>query len=305
MTVIYADIVFLINTLVDYLMILVTGRLGGVPLQRKRYLAAALAGGLYAVISLIPTLEGLASAPVKLLIWVLMVLFSYGYSQQFLKLMLLFGSVSCTLAGVVLGIGLFFHRYLDAVFLPKGCRVLILFGLCAGFLCSVLFRTCVHPRVEGTLIPVEISMGGKRLNLTALLDTGNQLRDPSTGQSILVVSPYVLQSVLPKQVSEQFALEYLSTPETLSEEIRSVAPALCPRLLSYRALGVSSGMLLTLRTDWIKIWNTTYHHANVAIAPFDLGLGYSALWGGAWKGESNAHDLFKENPAVAESSAEP
>ena len=224
---------------------------------------------------------------------------------QFVKLMLLFGSVSCALAGVVLGLGFCFHRYLTAVFLPEGCRVLILFGLCAGFLCSVLFRTCFHSRVEGTLIPVEISMGGKRLNLTALLDTGNQLRDASTGQSILVVSPHVLQSVLPKQVSEKLVLERLSPPKTLSEEIRSVAPGLCPRLLSYRALGVSSGMLLTLRTDWIKIWNTTYDHANVAIAPFDLGLGYSALWGGAWKGESNAHDLFKENPAVAGNSAEP
>ena len=47
MAVIYADGIFLINTLVDYLIILITGRIAGIPLLRKRFFFAALLGGLY------------------------------------------------------------------------------------------------------------------------------------------------------------------------------------------------------------------------------------------------------------------
>ena len=49
MTVVYIDSVFVLNTLMDYLLCLVTARLAGIPLRRRRYLLAALAGGGYAV----------------------------------------------------------------------------------------------------------------------------------------------------------------------------------------------------------------------------------------------------------------
>ena len=45
MTVVYIDSVFVLNTLMDYLLCLVTARLAGIPLRRRRYLLAALAGG--------------------------------------------------------------------------------------------------------------------------------------------------------------------------------------------------------------------------------------------------------------------
>ena len=37
------------------------------------------------------------------------------------------------------------------------------------------------------LLPVQISGSGKTLRITALLDTGNQLRDPITGEAVLVI----------------------------------------------------------------------------------------------------------------------
>ena len=54
MTVVYIDSVFVLNTLMDYLLCLVTARLAGIPLRRRRYLLAALAGGGYAVAVFLP-----------------------------------------------------------------------------------------------------------------------------------------------------------------------------------------------------------------------------------------------------------
>ena len=304
MTVIYADSVFMINTAVDYLVLLITGRLAGIPLQRKRFLAAALLGGFYGVAAVVPGLDFLMSVSAKGLVWLLMSLIAYGFSSRFLKLMLLSGAVSCALAGVILCLGMLVSNHLAIALLPKGCRVLLLCGICISVLCSVLFRTCAHPGVEGILVPVSLSIAGKTLALAALLDTGNQLRDPVTGEPILVVSLRAIQSALPRELKDRLSAERLQIPADLLEEMFWFVPELSPKLLPYRALGIPSGTLLALRADWVKIRNTTYWHTNVAIAPFDLGLGYSALWGGALKGESTAHDVFETTMAVAAESTE-
>lgn len=295
MAVIYADGIFLINTLVDYLIILITGRIAGIPLLRKRFFFAALLGGLYGAAAVVPGLNALLSIPVKFLIWMLMALTAYGFSRNWIKLTLLSGIVSCALAGTVFAAGFLLKRnpMMNPCFLPETCRVLLLCGVCGCILCTALFQTCIHSKIEGLTIPLEVSIGGKCLPLTALLDTGNQLRDPATGQPILVVSPDALRSVLPPQLSELLSSDRLERASDLPEQIRVTAPELCPRLIFYRALGVPSGMLLTVRADWIRVNNTVYPQASVAIAPFDLGLGYSALWGGTLKGESITHDLLE------------
>ena len=49
MTVIYVDTLFLLNAMVDYLLLLAAARLAGEPLARLRFLLGALLGGGYAV----------------------------------------------------------------------------------------------------------------------------------------------------------------------------------------------------------------------------------------------------------------
>ena len=46
MTVIYVDTLFLLNAMVDYLLLLAAARLAGEPLTRLRFLLGALLGGL-------------------------------------------------------------------------------------------------------------------------------------------------------------------------------------------------------------------------------------------------------------------
>ena len=47
MTTVYVDSVFVLNALMDYLLLLCTGRLAGVPLRRGRYALAAVLGGAW------------------------------------------------------------------------------------------------------------------------------------------------------------------------------------------------------------------------------------------------------------------
>ena len=56
MTVIYIDSVFVLNALMDYLLLLAAARLAGLPLRRGRYLLGALFGGAYAAAVFLPGL---------------------------------------------------------------------------------------------------------------------------------------------------------------------------------------------------------------------------------------------------------
>lgn len=304
MTVIYADIIFLLNTLVDYLVILVTGRLAGIPLQRKRFLSAALLGGLYAAAAAVPNLNLMRTVPAKLLVWILIALTAYGYSERFIRKTLLMGAVSGMLAGVVLALGNLFSQRLFIAYLPRVSRWMLLSGIFLCSLCSIAFRGCAQSRITGTTIPATLSIAGREVCFTALLDTGNQLRAAADGRPILVVSPEVLKAVLPPQWVSLMTEECLQHPVELLEWIHIEFQGISPGLIPYRALGVPSGTLLTLQTDWIIIQNEIYPHASVAVAPFDLGLGYSALWGGNLKGVSVKHDLFEQTPTVVAETVE-
>ena len=54
MNIIYADSLFALSLLTDYLLCLVTARFCGLVLRRGRYAAAALVGALYAVAVFLP-----------------------------------------------------------------------------------------------------------------------------------------------------------------------------------------------------------------------------------------------------------
>ena len=103
---VYVDSVFVLNALMDYLLVLSVGRLAGIPLRRRRYLLAGLLGGAYAVAVFLPGLGFLAATPVKLAAGVLLALAAYGGEEKLLRLTLLLFAVSCALAGCVLALGL-------------------------------------------------------------------------------------------------------------------------------------------------------------------------------------------------------
>ena len=72
MTVIYVDTLFLLNGIIDYLLLLAAARLAGEPLRRLRFGAAAALGGAYAVAIFLPGMSFLAGPWCKLASCVLM-----------------------------------------------------------------------------------------------------------------------------------------------------------------------------------------------------------------------------------------
>lgn len=303
MTVIYIDSVFVLNALMDYLLLLCAARLAGLPLRRGRYALAALAGGAYAVAVFLPGLGFLSQTPVKIAAGVLLGLIAYGGEEKLLRLLLLFSGVSCAMAGCVLGLGLLagggIPPAVNGVFYTNvDARALVIAGTAAYAVFTLVFRAAAGHGVRGELLPVRVSIGGRTAELTALRDTGSGLRAPD-GRAVLVAAPGALDAALPREAAALLRRRGLEAPEALLEPLRAAAPALRPRLTPYRAVGTAAGLLLAIRTDWTEVGGIRYPGLTAALAPSPLGEGYAALWGGP-AGKGGRHGSASENKTAAD-----
>ena len=89
-TTVYIDSVFLLNTLVDAIVLLATAHLAGIPPERRRFFLAAVFGGVYAAAVFLPGCGWLACFPVKAAVGLIMVLTAFGFHPKCLRLLLLF-----------------------------------------------------------------------------------------------------------------------------------------------------------------------------------------------------------------------
>lgn len=308
MTVIYVDSVFVLNTAMDYLLLLVTAHLAGRTLRRGRYLLAALAGGAYAVAVFLPGGGFLAAMPAKLAAGVLLALLAFGGEEKLLRMILLLFAISCAMAGCVLALGLLagsavpmtngiFYTDIDA-------KVLLIAAAAAYLVLTVVFRAAAKHGVGGELIPVRICVDGRIAELTALWDSGNVLRDPAGDQPVLVVAPGSLDHILPQGICRLLTPEALENPADILEAVRRAVPALRPRLLPYHAVGTPVGLLLAVRADWAEIAGARHIGVPVALSPTALGTGYSALWGGE-VGKGGSHEHLVDQAAAAVGAAGP
>ena len=139
---------------------------------------------------------------------------------------------------------------LDPLLLPSGVfyplrarAILFLAALCCGLCHLILSRVTAH---SGQLIPLTIRLGPHAVPLTALLDTGNTLKDPLTGKSVLVVDGSIAAQLLP---DAGLSTASLADPAGLFASLSEQYPFCRFRLIPYRAVGTVSGLLLAVRCE--------------------------------------------------------
>ena len=282
MTVVYIDALFLLNLIVNYLLLLAAAKLAGEPLRRLRLAAGAALGGLYAAAIFFPGMGFLTNPLCKLGAAVLMLLTGFGGSRRLLRVTLVFFGLSCAFGGGIFAIGLLGGRGLTlrngVLYSVMDLRILLLSAaVCYAVLTLVFRRTARHGRRE--VLPAVLTLEGRRVAVNALVDTGNTLTDPVTGRPVMVAEGSRLSPLLPgERVLDEKALrDPVGTLERLSRGGRGRRF----RLLPYQAVGVECGMLLALRLDDARVGAEDYGGILVALSPNPVsdGGGYSALIG--------------------------
>lgn len=241
MEIIYVDSIFLLNLVIDYLLLSCTAAVCGLSTKRQRYLSGALIGAAYSVAVYIPGWRVLSSPVMKLVSALFMALAAYGGEKSVLRCTLTFLAVSAAFGGFAYCITLTGKR-------PAfDMRTLILsFSLCYALLMLVFKFKAAHS--ERGFAEVEIELGERRVHFRAMLDTGNELCDPISGQRVMVVCPHAVKGLFPENTELPFAdavafLEKAGKLPMLEGRVR---------LIPYSAVG-SSGMLPAFKADRVTV----------------------------------------------------
>ena len=254
---VYLDLVVLLNFLVDFLLLLGTNRISGFPLGIGRCAYGALLGGVYSGACLLPGFHFLGNLLWRMVSLGLMGLAAFGFSRSSLKRTAVFLLLSMALGGLVLSLG------------RNDFGALTLAALMCFCLCRVCFGNTIGSR---EYVSLTLTYRGQCASLIALRDSGNTLRDPITGEQVLVVSGSVGQRLTGL------------TEHQLRHPLETLAQRPIPglRLIPYKAVGQTGGFLLGLRMEQVKVGQVVTD-AVVAFAAEDFGRGevYQALTGGA------------------------
>lgn len=260
MKTVYADSLVLLNTAVDYVLLLSAGKLCGLPLRRWRIGLGALWGGAYALLAVLWP-EWFALLTVKLLAGALAVVIAYGFSRRTLRAGVAFCAVSAAFAGALYGAAsLAGQDPRHGLYLPVSFKTLALsFAVCYAAV-SLVFRR-VGKRAERRLHRVKLGQDGRSVTLTVLEDTGNELTDPLTGNAVLVAGAEALAPLLARP-------EPLTNPDPLSalEELNA-GPGPRFRLLPCTGAAAGRALLLCFRPEQAAVDGQPRRDLTVAVSP--------------------------------------
>lgn len=288
---VYIDVVFLLNWLINVLLLHAAARLRGSALTRGRFWAAGALGAVYAVCCYLPGLAFLQSWTVKLLVLAVMLMAAFGLKRQTVSSGVIFLTLAIGLCGLVY----FVATVLMGVHMPIGGIYPVTFSelLLTAALAYiggrvVMERTAVRPTER--LYPVQLTLGESTVRFFALHDTGNSLRDPVSGTAMAVVSAEALGQVLGRETLRALRHQDLQTA------VQRLAPYRA-RLIPYRAVGVSGGLLVAIRCTQLQIGKQVRTNALIALSPTpvsDRG-DYAALIGGRMDETKSHGKTFLQN----------
>lgn len=274
--IVYIDAVAVLNFAVNYLLLYAAGRLGAAAVRKYRLSLGALLGAVYAVLVYLPGLEFLRTFPFKLIFAALMLITAFGIKRSTLRLGAVFAAVTLVLCGAVYGVELLqgqeLHIRNKALFFPVSFFSLLLTAAAVAMACRLLLPRLSHG--ADSIIPVSLHLQGRCVHLSALRDTGNTLCDPVSGEKILTVYWKAAKGLFPPEL--QLKEQDFAAPATLPLRLR----AYTPRLIPYRAVGTSCGLLLALPCKITM--QHKFYTGLVAFSPTPVSDGgaYDALTGG-------------------------
>lgn len=242
-------LVFLLNGAVQFLMLLGAQTISYVSARHGRLLLSAAGRSLYCVLCMLPGLSFLGKLfwqgiAVLLTCWT-----AFGIQRNSIRCWGLY-----SLFSIVLGCTASLVKH--SGFLPLAASAALIWLL-------IFFSDG-----KTATVPVEITGDCGTIRLTALRDNGNSLRDPVSGEQVLVIGQEAAKT-LTGLTDAQLRSPLAALPDH---------PGL--RLIPFSAVGVEQGMLLAKRFSKVTIGTKTASHV-VAFAPQTIGgEDYQALAGG-------------------------
>ena len=291
--VIYLDVVFLENIIMNYIIIYATGIVVKSEIKQWRILIASSIGAIYTIAMYISTIPIYSNFIMKLILSLVIIYVAFipKNIKKTLKILLIFYLVSFVFGGCIFALMYIITPKLakikNGVFVGTyPIKIALIVGIISFVIIQISFKMVKNKISKKDVIyNIEIIINNKKTEVKALLDTGNLLKEPITGMPVIIVEHKSLNKIVPTEILNNLnKIIGGDTYELLeNEEFSKIISRF--RMIPFSSLGKQNGLLLGLKADSINIIldEKTEKINNVIIGIYDKSFTkngmYSAIFG--------------------------
>ena len=271
----YADISFLINFSMDFMILWATAKLSGTPVKYRRFMGVAILGGIYGVAYLVEEMSFWYSLPIKIIFSFLMIILALSPRgwQEFKKNLMYFYAVSFCMAGATIAVSCLGRKGNQGISFYYWC-------LLGGISCAIFLGKQAGKYLTQKILPallkyrVELHFEKKTCTGEGFLDTGNSLRDPITQRPVVVAEYDLVKECFPDDCKA--AMENYDDENEVLQALSNSSWANRLRLIPYTSIGQKNGLMVGFRCDAMVVdpgkINLLYKNMVVGIYQDRLGV---------------------------------
>ncbi len=184
--IVYVDDYFLVNFLMDLTALFLTGLILSEKAKARRYLIAALFGGAWSLVPLLAAFPGWATVLFSLAGFPVMPLLVFGVrsGKRFGFACLFFLGSALFLGGTVEALSYFTARFSAA---RRVTLFVFLAALALGATAWNLWGRGMRRRMDTRVVSLSLTLRGETLSVYGLVDSGSLLREPITGDPVILL----------------------------------------------------------------------------------------------------------------------
>ncbi len=248
---VYADVLFVLNGFVNYLMLLSNMKILKLNTTRLRLLIGSSIGSVISLKIFLPEASQTVEFIIRFFSVLIIVFFSYKFTslKEFLKGAFGFLGISFIFSGLMICIILFINPpqllYDNGVIYYEIDFLNVVIISCTAFFFITLAEKILKKKADRHYICyTEIYLNEKSVKGRGFIDTGNTLKDPFSNQCVIVADYKAVFEILPESLKAYLNKDNINLPNL--ENIR---------LIPITTLS-GTGVLPAFKADKIKIRNT-------------------------------------------------
>ena len=258
---VYLDVILIENLCMNYIILFATGYIMKLKIKHLRIILSSTIGEVYPIISYMDIIAVYSTLIAKVILSISMVYIAY-YPKNIklcLKELLLFYLVSFVFGGCAFA--LLYIIKPQNILMKNGVYIgtypvkVAIIGALVGFIITYLAFKLIKGRItkKNVFYEVTIIFKGKIVEVTAMLDTGNLLKDPISQTPVMLVQKDKLYKIIPKNILDSIE-KALGGDENIEIDTKERNEYFSKfRIIPFKSIGKQNGMLIGFKADKIKI----------------------------------------------------
>lgn len=190
---VYVDILIILNTLVNYFILLAVDKVLRLHSKRRRILLGGAVGGLSSLLLFLENL-GIVMTLLKILTAIFMTVVTFGIKpiRRLLKSIFLLFAITFLFGGLLFAIYIFLDKDIliysnGIVYFDIDLTFLIICTVISYVVITIISKIMDKKAPKSKEYYVTVENAGKTISCTALMDTGNNLREPFSDYPVIML----------------------------------------------------------------------------------------------------------------------